>query len=68
MHRQDLTQLGRQVHASMARGIQPFHSRDDGDVLWAISTNEVEEPAWSNMALGVVASETVWDAVLEARP
>ncbi|MDE0006997.1 MAG: P1 family peptidase [Gammaproteobacteria bacterium] len=68
MHRQDLIQLGRQVHASMARGIQPFHSRDDGDILWAVSTNEVEESAWSNMALGVVASETVWDAVLEARP
>ena len=68
MHRQDLIQLGRQVHASMARGIQPFHSRGDGDILWAVSTNEVEESAWSNMALGVVASETVWDAVLEARP
>ena len=68
MHRQDLTQLARQVHASMARGIQPFHTRDDGDILWAISTNEVEQAAWSNMALGVVASETVWDAVLEARP
>lgn len=68
MHRQDLIQLGRQVHASMARGIQPFHTRDDGDILWAISTNEVEESAWSNMALGVVASEVVWDAVLEARP
>ena len=68
MHRQDLIQLGRQVHASMARGIQPFHTRDDGDILWAISTNEVEVAAWSNMALGVVASEVVWDAVLEARP
>ena len=68
MQRQHLTQFGRQVHASMARGIQPFHTRDDGDILWAISTNEVDESAWSNMALGVVASEAVWDAVLEARP
>lgn len=68
MHRQDLTQFARQVHASMARAIQPFHTRDDGDILWAISTNEVEESAWSNMALGVVASETVWDAVLQAHP
>ena len=68
MHRQDLIQLGRQVHASMARGIQPFRTRDDGDILWTISTNVVEESAWSNMALGVVASEVVWDAVLEAHP
>ena len=64
----DLEQLGRQVHSSMARAIQPFHTRDDGDVLWMVSTAEVEVPEWSLTALGVAASEVVWDAVLEARP
>ena len=64
----DLEQLGRQVHSSMARAIQPFHTRDDGDVLWMVSTAEVDVPEWSLTALGVAASEVVWDAVLEARP
>ena len=64
----DLEQLGRQVHSSMARAIQPFHTRDDGDVLWTISTAEVDVEAWSLTALGVTASEVVWDAVLSAHP
>ena len=64
----DLEQLGRQVHSSMARAIQPFHTRDDGDVLWMVSTAEVDVPEWSLTALGVAASEVVWDAVLEAHP
>ena len=64
----DLEQLGRQVHSSMARAIQPFHTRDDGDVLWMVSTGEVDVPEWSLTALGVAASEVVWDAVLEAYP
>ena len=52
----------------MARAIQPFHTRDDGDVLWMVSTGEVDVPEWSLTALGVAASEVVWDAVLEAYP
>ncbi|MDE0421299.1 MAG: P1 family peptidase [Gammaproteobacteria bacterium] len=64
----DLIQLGRQVHSSMARAIQPFHTRDDGDALWMVSTGEVEVPQWSTTGLGVVASEVVWDAVLAAHP
>ena len=64
----DLVQLARQVHSSMARAIQPFHTRNDGDALWAVSTREVSVPTWSLMGLGVAASEVVWDAVLEAHP
>ncbi len=64
----DLVQLGRQVHSSMARAIQPFHTRDDGDAFWAVSTREVHRPEWSVTALGVAASEVVWDAVLAAHP
>jgi 6-aminohexanoate-oligomer endohydrolase len=60
-----LRTLGRQVHASMARAIQPFHALVDGDVLFAVSTNEVEEELGS-LELGVVASELAWDAVLAA--
>ena len=64
----DLVQLGRQVHSSMARAIRPFHTRDDGDALWMVSTREVDLSHWSVTALGVAASEVVWDAVLAAHP
>lgn len=59
-----LTQLARQVHSSMARAIQPFHSILDGDVFYAVTTDEVENPELDEMALGVECSEAVWDAVL----
>jgi L-aminopeptidase/D-esterase-like protein len=61
----DLQTLGRQVHASMARAIQPFHALEDGDVLFAVSTGAVEsDPLLDTTALGVVAAELAWDAVL----
>lgn len=62
-----LRQLARQVHTSMARAIQPFHTPFDGDVLFAATTAEVDEPvAREPSVLGALASETVWDAVLNA--
>jgi L-aminopeptidase/D-esterase-like protein len=61
-----LRQLARQVHGSMARAIQPFNLLDDGDVLYAVTTNEVENPALGDTGLGVVASELAWDAVLSS--
>jgi L-aminopeptidase/D-esterase-like protein len=63
-----LRTLGRQVHASMARAIQPFHALVDGDVLYAVSTNAVESEVLDSIGLGVVASELAWDAVLSAVP
>jgi L-aminopeptidase/D-esterase-like protein len=59
-----LNQLARQVHTSMGRAIQPFQTMFDGDTLYAVTTNEVENPELPEIALGVVASEVVWDAVL----
>jgi len=64
----ELTQLGRQVHASMARAIQPFHGLNDGDVLFAVSTAEVDSPELPSTTLGALASELAWDAVLSAPP
>jgi L-aminopeptidase/D-esterase-like protein len=61
-----LRQLGRQVHTSMARAIHPFHALTDGDVLFAVTTSEVENDALDSLTLGVVASELAWDAVLAA--
>ena len=64
----NLEQLARQVHSSMARGIQPFHTDTDGDALWMVSTGEEDLSVWSQTAIGVVASEVVWDAILAAHP
>ena len=46
----------------MARAIQPFHTLYDGDVLFAVTTGEVENPGLNEVALGVIASELAWDA------
>lgn len=62
--RELLRQMGRQVHSSMARAIQPFHTPDDGDILFAVSTGEIAAEGIDSTALGVVASELAWDAVL----
>ncbi len=59
-----LRQMARQVHSSMARAIQPFHALTDGDVLYAVTTNEVDSPHLNETVLGVLASELAWDAVL----
>jgi 6-aminohexanoate-oligomer endohydrolase len=66
LDRWPLRQLGRQVHASMARAIHPFHALTDGDVLFAVTTNVVADDALDSLALGVIASELAWDAVLAA--
>ena len=58
-----LGQLARQVHTSMARAIQPFHTSTDGDVLWALSTRASSERV-SGDVLAWRASEVAWDAVL----
>lgn len=61
-----LGQLGRQVHASMARAIQPFHAIEDGDVLFAVTTDEVGDEGLDVGTLAELASELAWDAVLSS--
>ena len=52
----------------MARGIQPFATEFDGDVLYAVSTAELPKPAatpaTTSADIGILASELMWDAVL----
>ncbi|SDE73873.1 P1 family peptidase [Kordiimonas lacus] len=64
----ELKRLAVQVHTSMARGIQPFATLFDGDVLYAVSTAELEEPAFWGPDLGLLASEVMWDALLASVP
>jgi 6-aminohexanoate-oligomer endohydrolase len=64
LDRRELRQLGVQVHASLGRAIQPFHALVDGDVLYTVSTREVDNDDLPSLSLGLVASELAWDAVL----
>ena len=64
LDRLQLQSIGRQVHTSMARGIQPFHARWDGDVNYMVSTQEVENADLDEVTLGERASDAMWDAIL----
>lgn len=63
-----LRRLAVQVHTSMSRAIQPFATEDDGDVLYAVTTDEIDNESLSLTDLGVIASELAWDAVLSSVP
>jgi L-aminopeptidase/D-esterase-like protein len=70
----DLQRLAIQVHTSMSRGLQPYATEYDGDVLFAVSTGEVDLPADSKerqaniTLLPIIASELMWDAILSSVP
>jgi len=70
----DLQRLAIQVHTSMSRGLQPYATEWDGDVLFAVSTGEVDLPQdepGRNRMLGLIptiASEVMWDAILSSVP
>ncbi len=57
-------QLAKQVHSSMSQAIQPFHTQYDGDILYAVTTNEVKTKTLDEFDIGFIASELAWDAVL----
>ena len=60
----ELNQMARQVHSSLARAIDPFHTMYDGDVLYAITTNEIDPAPLKYNEVSYIASELAWDAVL----
>lgn len=71
----ELAAFARQVHASMARAISPFLTGADADVLFAVATNELDLGGPSGQrwaatasAVGAIASEAAWDAVLRSCP
>jgi len=61
-----IRQLAKQIHTSMARAIHPFHTIDDGDVLFMASTNEIDNQNINAGLIGLLASELAWDAVLNS--
>jgi len=66
----ELQRLGIQVHTSMARGIQPFSTMNDGDALYAVSTGEIEAEKGiaDSTEIGAIASDLMWDAILNSVP
>ncbi len=63
-----LQRLAVQVHTSMARAIQPFSTFDDGDTLFAVSTDEVGGDKPALIDIDTLAAETMWDAILASVP
>jgi hypothetical protein len=63
-----LQRLATQVHMSMGRAIQPFATANDGDILFAVTTSEVDRTDLHPTDLGVVASDLMWSAILESVP
>lgn len=63
-----LQRLAVQVHTSMARAIQPFSTSEDGDTLYAASTQEIDSNELNPVTLTTVAGEAMWDAVLASVP
>jgi len=64
----DLQRLAVQAHTSMARAIQPFQTRRDGDVLFAVTSAEIDNPALDAADISTLAGELAWDAVLASLP
>jgi L-aminopeptidase/D-esterase-like protein len=56
--------MGFQVHSSMGRAIQPFATGWDGDVHFAATTDEVDDPDFPDAEIATLASEVMWDALL----
>ena len=42
------------------------HTSRNGDVLYAVTTNEVEPAQFDDMLLGMITSDLAWDAVLSS--
>ena len=62
----ELHQIAKQIHSYLSRAIDPFHTVDDGDVLFAVTTNEVKNKKLSTSEFGIIASDIAWDAVLNS--
>mgnify|MGYP001793958492 CR=1 FL=1 len=58
---QDLKRFAVQTHSSMARALQPYSTMFDGDVLYAVSTAELDKVVMTPIDLGVVAGEVAWE-------
>ncbi len=72
LDRAQLDRLATHVSASMSRALQPYATEFDGDVLYAVSTAEldrnVDQSETPNFDLDILAAEVMWDAILSSVP
>ena len=72
LDRAQLDRLAAHVASSMSRALQPYATEFDGDVLYAVSTAEldrnVDRSGTPNFDLDVLAGEVMWDAILSSVP
>jgi hypothetical protein len=45
-----------------------FHTSHDGDVLFTVTTNEIEHADLGLVGLGMLGCKLAWDAVLASTP
>lgn len=63
--RDQLERIAIMVHTAMGKNIAPFHTPDDGDVLFAISTQELElNPKIAACDIGIMASKAIQDSLV----
>ena len=67
MTQSELQRLAVEVHTSMARPIQPFHTARDGDILFAVTTGDEDAASPQLATLSLYACELAWNAVLSCK-
>ena len=67
LDRLELLRVAIMAHAALARLVDPFHSPEDGDVVFACSTQSAPFPKDFDIGdIGVFAGRTLQDALLDA--
>lgn len=67
LQRLELKRLAIMVHTAMGRVIEPFHTPNDGDTLFVVSTDTFDMPAgFSTVQMGAIASRVMQNAVISS--
>jgi L-aminopeptidase/D-esterase-like protein len=65
LNRDQLERIAIMAHTSMGKNIAPFHTPNDGDVFFAISTQELElNPKIDASDIAIMASKTIQDSLV----
>jgi L-aminopeptidase/D-esterase-like protein len=64
LSRTALQRVAKMGHDGLARAIRPVHTPYDGDVVYAISTAEEEDPTQDGLAAGAVGAEVAAAAIV----
>lgn len=62
-NKDEITQVARMAHDGLARAINPAHTLYDGDIIFAISTGEIDG---NLIQVGAMAAQLVQDSIVRA--